>query len=120
MTNTELKLKLADYLPEELEIFNIPANKYREAWIFLKWKGVSWGDSEVKGTELLEICHRIERKMTPVQQIQYIERLSMDLNMIDYGYCPGESSIDLGVCFQVAHATWQQRATEIIQTLGTK
>lgn len=90
MTDTKLKLKLAEYLPEEIEVSDFDGK--------LQW---CQDCALVLDTELLEICHRIEGKMTPKQET-------------DYTYLIDVSNISNPIM-----ATWQQRATAIIQTLGT-
>lgn len=93
MTETTLKLKLAELLPEELE----------NDGLGIAWKSrYSFANYRVEDTELLEICHRIEKKLTRT--------------------CYHDFEVNLMKVMQrkqrLLLADWQQRAQALIETLN--
>lgn len=96
----KLKRFLAKCLPEELDY----SLKYQE----LSWKGSKF--VEVKDTELLGICNRIEMGLSEEDQRDYRSRLMLNSD----GPKATHRTVESALC----HATWIERASALAELKG--
>lgn len=104
MNDNELKLRLAEFLPQELKqhegLWLCETNHMPDLEMATKLCWIKT-DRTVRETELLEICQRIENRMNPAEFCKFFDTL-FNLN-------EGKD--------KTISAPWQQRAAAIIKAL---
>ena len=65
----------------------------------------------------LNAMHEAEKVLTEAQKAVYAEILCTNLDLVDWGYYPGESEIDWNEVSKVAFATASQRAEAFLHTI---
>jgi len=109
MTDVDLKFELAKYLTDEISISPALPEDNRRHFSKARAAYLYWNHNslEVRDSELLEICHRIEEKFNRKQQMQYTIQLQVAIGTHHPDWV-----------WNLLHATWQYRARAIIEVIG--
>ena len=104
MSDQELKLALAKMLPEKVHVVEFLDEKepYHRFYWFNK---TVTGGTEIQDTEMLHVCHLIEKDLNNHAWWSFVAYLS---DICGAGFSLGIS------------ATWQQRAEALIKIKGVK
>jgi len=81
------------------------------------WKKAQGVDYVPNYPEDLNAMHEAEKQLTPAQLIQYTEVLCGEINLVDWGYYPGEAGIDWDEVSKLTIATAAQRSEALCRTL---
>ena len=102
----KLKRFLVKCLPEEL---HCAPGKF----IYLYWLDRSgFVGASVKDTELLDLCHRIEMRLSDEDARDFRSRLMLNAA----GHTPNYRTVESALC----HATWIERAEALAELKGEK
>lgn len=108
--DTELKIALARMFPDEIGIINFP-NRVKLIWTYNQGSARVWGE-EVKDTELLEICHMVERKYLT----ENTDKAARYINILEV-IIGSEMTLDSSK-FYYNSPTWQQRTQALMKVLN--
>lgn len=98
-TDEQLKVALAKMLPNQLQAC------FTSEGMILRHKEGKWLTTDVRRTELLHLCHQVEKTLTaPKECVDYLEWLGMCED--DYGYKN----------FMLVNASWQEKVVALAHT----
>ena len=125
-TDEQFKAALAKMLPNDIKLTETKdwANNY---YCYLSWKGLlNPHDMEVRDTELLHLCHLVEKSLCEYsgehgseysQRDNYAKEL-MKLNGIYNGNGWSWGDVCNADLFRAANSTWQQRVIALAKVKG--